>query len=56
MIGYVKCFNGFNENMSFMAKSNGLIEEYNTIWDKVSSLIKRGFDSEPVSGDECAKT
>ena len=39
-----------------MAKSNGLIEEYNTIWDKVSSLIKRGFDSEPVSGDECAKT
>ena len=34
--------------MSFLIKDNKLLEKYNEIWDKVSKVIKKGFDSEPV--------
>ena len=46
MIGYVKCFDDGIKNMSFMAKSNDLIEAYNAFWNKVSSLMKREIDSD----------
>ena len=44
----------FNEikYMSFLIKDNELLEKYNEIWDKVSKIIKKGFDSEPVYNDE----
>ena len=38
--------------MSFLIKDNKLLEKYNEIWDKVSKIIKKGFDSEPVYNDE----
>ena len=32
----------------FLIKDDDLLENYNTIWDKVSADIKKEFDSEPV--------
>ena len=34
--------------MSFLVKDNQLLEKYNEIWEKVSTSIKKEFDSEPV--------
>ena len=34
--------------MYFLNKNDNLLEEYNTIWDKVSADIRKEFDSEPV--------
>ena len=40
----------FNETkyMSFLIKDNELLEKYNAIWEKVISIIIRGFDSDPI--------
>ena len=32
----------------FLIEEDVLLEEYNTIWDKVSSDIKKEFDSKPI--------
>ena len=50
MIGYVECFDS-NKTMYFKAIDNKLLKTYTKIWGKVSSLMNRGFDSEPVSSD-----
>ena len=45
---------GFNETkyMSFLIKSDELLEKYSEIWDKVSNFIRKGFDSEPVYNED----
>ena len=50
MIGYVKYFDS-NNTMPFKASDNKLLKKYNRIWERVSSLTKIKFDSEPVYGD-----
>ena len=50
MIGYVKCFDS-NKTMSFKVTDKKLLKKYTKIWGKVSSLINKEFDSEPVYGD-----
>ena len=32
--------------MYFLIEDDGLLEKYNTIWDKVSADIKKAFDNE----------
>ena len=50
MIGYVKCFDS-NKTMSFKVSDDKLLKTYNRIWERVSSLMNIGFDSEPVYDD-----
>ena len=52
MIGYAKCF-GKNQSdvMSFKVINKEVLKKYTKIWEKISSLIGKEFDSEPVSGD-----
>ena len=50
MIGYVKCFES-NKTMSFKVCDKKLLKMYTKIWGRVSSLICKEFDSEPVYGD-----
>ena len=47
----------FNETkyMSFLIKDDELLEKYNTIWEKVISIIIRGFDSDPVYNNKYLK-
>ena len=42
--------------MYFLIEDDKLLEKYNTIWDKVSTDIKKEFDSEPVYSKRFLKT
>lgn len=42
--------------ISLLIKNNKLLQKYNEIWDKISIIIKKGFDSKPVYNQECWKT
>ena len=33
-----------------------MLEAYNTIWDKISNLLEKGFDSEPVYDNKYIRT
>ena len=55
IIGYVKCFDD-NKTMPFVADDKELLKKYIEIWEKISDLIGKKFDSEPVYGDKYIKT
>ena len=40
----------------FLIEDDGLLEKYNTIWDKVRADIEKNFDSEPVYNKKFLKT
>ena len=50
-IGYVNYFDNVRK-MSLDVSDNKLLKNYKKIWEKVSSLMKIEFDSEPVYGDK----
>ena len=45
---YVKSYDGQTKWMTFLIKDDELLEEHDTISDKVNADIKKEFDSEPV--------
>ena len=55
MVAYVKHFknnsDGDNKTMSFNLIDNKLLKKYNKISQKISSLLTKKFDSDPVYGD-----
>ena len=53
---YVKSYDGQTEWVYFLIKDDDLLEEYNTIWVKVSADIGKGFDNQPVYNKEYLKT
>ena len=42
--------------MYFLIENDDLLEKYSTVWDKVSTDIKNGFDSKPVYNIRWLKT
>ena len=50
MIGCVNCFDS-NKTMSFKVNNNKLLKKYTEIWEKISNLIGKKVDSEPVYCD-----
>ena len=50
MIGYAKYFDS-NKTMSFKVIDKKLLKKYIKIWEIISSLIGKEFDSELVYGD-----
>ena len=50
MIGYVKHFDS-NKTMSFKVGDSKLLKKDAKIWGRVSNLMDKKFDSEPVYGD-----
>ena len=50
MIGYVKCSDS-NKTMSFKVSDKKVLKKCTKILGRVSSLIGKEFDSEPVYGD-----
>ena len=50
MIGYVKHFDS-NKTMSFKVGDNKLLKKYIKIWEKISNLMNKEFDSDHVHGD-----
>ena len=53
---YVKSYDRQTKWMYFLIEDDELLEKYNTVWDKVSSDIKKEFDSKPVYNKEFLKT
>ena len=53
---YVKRYDGQTKWMYFLIEDDDFLEKYNTIWDKVSTDIKKEFDSQPVSNKNFWKT
>ena len=55
MIGYIKHFKNNNDNdsggMSFKVSDKKLLKNYNKIGEKISNLLDKKCDSEPVYGD-----
>ena len=50
MIEYTKYFDS-NKAMSFKVSDKKLLKKYTKIWEKISSLLNKKIDSEPVYGD-----
>ena len=42
--------------MYLLIEDDGLLEKYNTVWNKVSADLKKEFDSEPIYNKEFLKT
>ena len=53
---YIKRYDGKTKWMYFLIEDDDLVEKYNVIWDKVSTNIKKEFDSEPVYNKNDLKT
>ena len=56
MIGYLNCFKDNNKTMLFLADDQKLLKEYTKVWEKISDLIGKKSDSEPVHNDKYIKT
>ena len=53
---YVKSYDGQTKWMHFLIEGDDLLKRYNTIWDKVSTDIKKEFDSKLVYNKNYLKT
>ena len=50
--GYIKYFDNNKKNINFLVHDKELIHKYNEIWDRISNLLKKGFDRESVYNDK----
>ena len=53
MTGYLNIFKDNARKMSFLTYNNEFLERYTTIWEKISDLINKKFDSDPVYNKKC---
>ena len=56
MLDYLNIFKDGTRKMSFFTNNNGFLERYITIWEIISNLINKKFDSEPVYGSKYINT
>ena len=51
MIGYDKYFE-INKTLPFKVSDKKVLKKYTKLWEKISSLMNKESDSEPVYGDK----
>ena len=56
MTGYLNIFEDGTRIISFLTDNNEFLERYTTIWEKISHLINKKFDSEPVYNNKYINT
>ena len=56
MTGYLNIFKDGTRRMSFLTDNNKFLEKYTTIWEKISDLINKKFDSDPVYNNKYINT
>ena len=56
MIGYGKYFDDNDKCMNFAVCNKKLLKPYNTILDKISNLLEKGFDSELAYDNQYIRT
>ena len=42
--------------MSFFTTNNEFLERYTAIWEKISDLVNKKFDSDPIYNNKCINT
>ena len=56
MGGSVKCFDETKYMSYLIGDEEELLKAYNKLWDKLSNIMQKGFDSEPVYNGKYLKT
>ena len=56
MNAYVKHFDKNNKYINLLVNDKEILKKYSEIWNKMKSLIKKEFNSEPVYNDKYIKT
>ena len=56
MTGYLNIFEDGTRKMSFLTDNNEFLEKYTKIWGKISDLIDKKFDSDPVYNNKYINT
>ena len=56
MRAYVKGYNGQTTWMYFLIEDDSWLQKYNIIWNKVSTDIKKEYDSKPAYNKKFWKT
>ena len=56
MTGYLNIFENRNRKMSFFTNNNEFLERYTAIWEKISDLVNKKFDSDPIYNNKYINT
>ena len=56
MIGYLNIFKDGARKMSFFTDNNEFLERYTAIWEKISNLVNKKFDSDPIYNNKYINT
>ena len=56
MSGYIKYFENGGKNMSFKIEDEGVYLKYNEIWNKINTILKVKFHSQPIYDAKYIKT
>ena len=56
MTGYLNIFEDGTKKMSFLTDNNEFLERYTKIWGKISDLIDKKIDSDPVYNNKYINT
>ena len=56
MTGYLNIFEDGTKKMSFLTDNNEFLERYTKIWEKISDVIDKKFDSDPVYNNKYINT
>ena len=56
MNAYAKYFDKNIKYMNLLVNDKEILEKYNKIWNRIKTLIKKAFNSEPVYNDKYIKT
>ena len=56
MTGYLNIFENGNRKMSFLTTNNEFLERYTAIWEKISDVVNKKFDSDPIYNNKYINT
>ena len=56
MIGYLNIFKDGARKMSFFTGNNEFLERYTAIWGKISDLVNKKFDRDPIYNNKYINT
>ena len=56
MTGYLHNFKDGARKMSFFTNNNEFLGRYNAIWEKISDLVNKKFDSDPIYNNKYINT
>ena len=56
MTGYLNIFKDGTRKMSFFTNNNEFLERYTAIWEKISDLVNKKFNNDPIYNNKYINT